>query len=294
MYTLNPSLRYRWLILTAYGLQRKMVRFVEPLTVVLLTLLLALAACGGDEGNGGATSNAGVIEVKGAEYAFVMPEQVEGGVVSLEISNVGKELHEYALGRLEQGKTLADVKKVLAQGEGEPPSWFKDVAGVPLLSPGEEITITRELQPGTFVFLCFVPSPKGVPHYDLGMLKSFEVAGDSGRELPEADATITANKGGYDIPALDPGPQTVELRNADTKEREFFLVTLKPGKTLAYVDAWGEGGFKGPAPGTFLGAMQTIPPGTSVYLDIQLEEGVEYTLSDTSGERPIVATFTPR
>jgi uncharacterized cupredoxin-like copper-binding protein len=261
--------------------------------VVLLTVLLALAACGGDDGNE-AADNAGAIEVKGAEYAFVMPEQVEGSVVSLEISNIGKELHEYALGRLEQGKTLEDVRKVLRQGEGDPPSWFKDVAGVPLLSPGEEITITRELQPGTHVFLCFVPSPKGVPHYELGMLKTFEIVGDSGRELPEPDATITANEGGYDIPALEAGPQTVELRNADTKEREFFLVTLKPGKTLDDVDAWGEGGFKGTAPGTFLGAMQTIPPGTSVYLDIELEEGVEYTLSDTSGERPIVATFTPR
>jgi uncharacterized cupredoxin-like copper-binding protein len=273
-------------------------------TVVLLSVLLALAACGGGEEdeaagttaatNGGAKSEPGVIEVKGAEYAFVMPDEVEGGVVSFETSNIGKEVHEYALGRLDQGKTLADVKKRLAQGEGEPPPWFTDVAGVPVLSPGEEIAITRELQPGTYVFLCFIPSPKGVPHYELGMLKSFEIVGDSGRELPQPDATITAKKGGYDIPALEAGPQTVELRNADTKEREFFLMTLKPGKTLEDIDAWGEGGFKGPAPGTFLGAMQTIPPGTSVYLDIDLEVGVEYTLTDTSGERPIVATFTPR
>lgn len=223
-----------------------------------------------------------------------MPDEAEGGVVSFRTSNVGKEVHEYALGRLDEGKTLADVKKALAEEQRDPPSWFKDVGGVPVLSPGEEITITRDLRPGTYVMLCFLPSPKGVPHVNLGMLKSFELVGDSGRELPEPDATIAAKNGTYDIPAIEAGRRTLELRNADTKEREFFLVSFKPGKTLADIEAWGEGGFKGPAPGTFHGAMQTIPPGTSVYLDIELEQGTEYTLSDTSGERPVTATFTPR
>jgi uncharacterized cupredoxin-like copper-binding protein len=272
-------------------------------SVVLLTVLLSLAACGGDDSDeaGGTTAateavaeeDAGVIEVKGAEYAFVMPDQVEGGVVTFVTSNIGKELHEYAFGRIDEGKTLDDVKKVLAKPEGDPPAWFKDVAGVPVLSPGEEITVTRKLEPGTYVFLCFIPSPNGVPHYDLGMIKSLEIVGDSGRDLPEPDATIAAEKGGYDIPALEAGSQTLELKNADTKEREFFLVTLKPGKTLAEVNSWAEGGFKGPAPGTFLGAMQTIPPGTSVYVEIELDAGVEYTLVDMSGERPVTATFTP-
>jgi uncharacterized cupredoxin-like copper-binding protein len=271
--------------------------------MVLLTGLLLLVACGGGEDeaggtttaatNAGAEKDAGVIAVRGDEYAFVMPDEVEGSVVSFKTSNSGKELHEYALGRLDQGNTLEDVKKRLAQGE-EPGPWFHVVAGAPLLSPGEEITITRELEPGTYVFLCSIPSPKGVPHYDLGMLKSFEIVGDSGRELPQPDATITAEKGGYDIPALKAGPQTLELKNGDTTRRDFFLVRIEPGKTLKDIDAWGEGGFKGPAPGTFLGAMQFIPPGSSVFLGIDLEPGVPYTLWDTSGYRPIVATFTPR
>ncbi len=275
-------------------------------TLVLVLGLFGLAACGGgdDEASGTtaattaaageeAESGAGVIEVKGDEYAFIMPEQAEGGVVSFRTSNVGKEIHEYALGRLDEGKTLADVKKRLAQGQGEPPPWFEDVGGVPVLSQGEEVTITRDLQPGTYVMLCFLPSPKGEPHVNLGMLKSFELVGDSGRELPEPDATILAKSGTYEIPAIEAGRQTIELRNADTKEREFFLVSFKPGKTLQDIDRWGERGFKGPAPGTFHGAMQTIPPGTAVYLDIDLKPGVEYTLSDTSGEKPIAATFTP-
>ena len=275
-------------------------------TLVVMLGVLGLAACGGDEDEAGGTTAAttgaasegaegerGVIEVKGGEYAFVMPDEVEGGVVTFKTSNIGKEIHEYAFGRLAEGKTLEDVKQLLEQGQQDPPTWFTDAGGVPFLSPGEEINLTRELEPGTYVFLCFIPSPKGVPHVSLGMLEDLEVTGDSGRELPEPDAIISAKPGTYEIPELEAGRQTIELRNADKTEREFFIVALEEGKTLAVVDKWGEGGFKGTPPATFHGAMQTIKPGTSVFVELDLEAGVEYMIVDNAGQRPITATFTP-
>jgi uncharacterized cupredoxin-like copper-binding protein len=259
-------------------------------TVVTVGIAMAVAGCGS---NGKETADA--IDVRGAEYAFVMPDEGKAGVVRFNISNTGKEFHEFALGRLEEGKTLADVQAFLKSGQNEPPDWFRDVAGVPLLSPGEEVGITRELEKGTYVFLCFVPSPTGAPHVNLGMLKAFELSGDSGRELPEPDAVVTARSGGYDIPPISAGPQTLELRNSDDTEREFFLLALKPGKNIGDVDRFFEKSQgKGEPPATFHGAMQTIPPGTSVFLDIDLEAGVEYTLTDTSGGAPIVAKFTPQ
>ena len=39
--------------------------------------------------------------------------------------------------------------------------------------------------------------------------------------------------------------------------------------------------------------MQTIPAGTSVFVDIDLKSAVEYTLADNTGAEPVVATFTP-
>ena len=197
-------------------------RLAAGLSVVAVALLVA--GCGGE----------GVqpIEVEGNEYAFVMPDEAEGGVVRFNVSNTGKELHEYALGRLDAGKTLDDVKKALASEQEDPPEWFVDVGGVPLLSPGEELVLTRELQAGTYVLLCFIPSPRGVPHVELGMLKSFELTGDSGAALPEPDAVIVANDAGYEVPELSAGEQTIELRNADNREREFFLIALKPGTEI--------------------------------------------------------------
>lgn len=251
-------------------------------------IAVALAGCGSDG------VDVESVDVRGDEYAFVMPDEAEAGVVRFDISNTGEELHEYALGRLDAGKTLADVTAYLESGQEDPPEWFADVGGVPLLSPGEELGLTRELEPATYVFLCFLPSPEGVSHVELGMLKSFELSGDSGADLPEPDAVIVADDSGYDIPDVESGRQTIELRNADDREREFFLIALEAGKSLDDLDRFfEEGEGKGVPPAQFHGAMQTIPAGTSVFVDIDLEAGVEYTLADSSGDQPVAATFTP-
>jgi hypothetical protein len=250
-----------------------------------MMISVALAGCGDTE--------APSVDVQGDEYAFVMPDEAEAGVVRFNVSNTGEELHEYALGRLAEGKTIDDVKAFLESGQEGAPEWFTDVGGVPLLSPGEKLGLTRELEAGTYVFLCFLPSPKGVPHVALGMLRSFELRGDSGSKLPKPDAVIVANDAGYEIPDLGSGQQTIELQNADDKEREFFLITLKSGKQLSDLDRFFEEGERGAPPAQFHGAMQTIPAGTSVFIDIDLQAGVEYTLIDNSGDQPIVATFTP-
>ena len=47
-----------------------------------------------------------------------------------------------------------------------------------------------------------------------------------------------------------------------------------------------------PVPATLLGAMQTIPSGTSVFLTVNLEAGRRYHLSDD--ESGIQADFTPK
>jgi len=63
---------------------------------------------------------------------------------------------------------------------------------------------------------------------------------------------------------------------------ELVLATFAPGKGVRDVDGWIEGGYQGEPPVTFLGGMQTIPSGESVFLTIDLEPGVEYTAVDFS------------
>jgi uncharacterized cupredoxin-like copper-binding protein len=254
-----------------------------PPTVACLvaTALLATglaSGCGGDDEPAKAKTNA--VSVKGAEYAFLMPDRVEGGVVTMRVSNIGRELHEYAIGRLKQGKTLTDFKRELAS-DREPRS-AGGVAGVPGLSPGNEIAITRRLRPGNYFLLCAVPSPKGVPHHKLGMLKEFDVVGDSDVELPKPDATVTAGDKAMKVPALQAGKQTLELKNAAGGPREFELLELKPGASVKDLVAFFDRGRPDlkASPVTFLGAIQTISPGESVFLEVSLKSGGRYVIQD--------------
>ena len=236
------------------------------------------------------------ITVDAVDYAYAMPNTVKGGVVAMRFRNRGRELHQFAFGRIDAGYTLAEARRSFETGKEN--SWLHDLGGPGLLTQGSQIEITRKLGPGTYFFLCAIPSVKGVSHLKLGMLRSFTVSGDSGRSLPTADAVVTAGKKRYFVPQLKAGVQTIELRNRAGAGRGFQLVTLNAGKTQADAERW----FKkiettgkqprGKAPMTILGAMQTIPSGTSVYLKLNLEAGRSYHISDD--ESGIQADFTPR
>jgi hypothetical protein len=265
----------------------------RPLIAIVGSTVLLLAACSSSGGGGtspSASPEATTVEVGATEYAFDVPAEVAGGVVRMQFTNTGGFPHEFAFARIEEGKTEADVRAVIESG-GEPPEWAEDIAGVPALSPGEAITVTRKLEPGSYAFLCFFPDPEGTPHAALGMYEVFTVAGDSGLTLPEPDATITATDDGLQVPELSVGEQTVQFQNDGTKPHELVLVALEPGKGLKDIDGWIEGGYEGEPPVTFLGGMQTIPSGESLFLTIELEPGVEYTAVDFSTNSR--ETFTP-
>lgn len=258
----------------------------RPLAVAVASAALILGACTSDGGGETVSSPtiksaeaAGAVEVRAMEYAFDVPAEVAGGVVEMRFTNTGGFPHEFAFARIEEGKTQADVEAVI-ESEDEPPDWVQDVAGVPALSPGESVTVTRTLEPGSYAFLCFFPDPEGTPHAALGMYEVFTIAGRGGAPLPEPDATITATDDGLQLPALNPGEQAVEFENLGTEPHELVLVAFEPGKSVRDVDGWIEGGYQGEPPVTFFGGMQTISAGESVFLTIELDRGVEYTALD--------------
>jgi hypothetical protein len=250
---------------------------------VAATSVLAIASCGGDGNEPAAT-------VKGVEYAFEMPDTVEGGLARLDYENAGGEIHEFALGKIGVGKTANDLKALLERNpDSEPPPWVEDVGGVSPMTPGAKVAVTRNLDPGNYAFLCFIPNPQGKSHLSLGMFKGFKVEGDAGNDPPEPDGTIVATNKAFEVPSLAAGDRTIELKNTAKKEREFFLAGLKPGKTFKDIEKWGEGGFKGDAPADLYGAVQVVAPGESNYLDIDLKSGTTYVVG--SSEAGIFETF---
>lgn len=259
----------------------------RPLILTVASAVLVLAACSsGDRGESPEPSQspgAATVNVTATEFAFDVPAEIQGGVVTMAFTNAGGLPHEFAFARIDEGKTEADVEAVTESGQ-EPPDWMEDVAGVPGLSPGESISVTRTLEPGTYAFLCFFPDAEGTPHASLGMHKVFTIAGDTGAALPEPDATITATDAGLQVPAFAPGEQTVEFANDGTEPHELLLVAFANGKGIDDVDRWFESGYQGEPPATFKGGMQTIPAGESVFLTIDLESGIEYTALDFTTE----------
>jgi hypothetical protein len=246
-----------------------------------------LAACGGDD------SKTNTVELRGDEYAFVMPQTIDGGWTTIELENTGREWHEFALVKLGAGKTIADVRRYLADPESQeqpPPEWVQIRAGIPTLDAGERSALTQQLEPGRYVLLCFLDAPDGKTHIEHGMLREFVVEGDAEAGAPEADATLELGTWRA-APELEAGERTIELRNNGDKPGSVFLTSFEAGKTEKDLTRWEEGGLRGPAPARFLGGAIDVPPHTSVYYTIDLEEGREYTLLDD--ERGIAKSFAP-
>jgi hypothetical protein len=266
-----------------------------PVPILLSALAVAALVTSGLSAAASSTPPT-VVKVDVSERGYVMPSVIKGGVVAMRFRNVGTELHEFAMGRIDKGHTFAQARRAFEQDKHV--AWVHDVAGPGVMTPGAEITITRRLPPGLYFFVDAVPNTKGISFEKLSGQKAFTIVGDSGAQLPTVDAVIIAEKKRFAVPQLHAGVQTIELRNRAGAGRGFILATLNPGKTLADAEQWAkslDAGGPQPrtrAPVTLLGAMQTIPSGTSVYLTVKLEAGRSYHLSDD--ESGVQAVFTPR
>jgi uncharacterized cupredoxin-like copper-binding protein len=226
------------------------------------------------------------VSVKAVEYSYSgLPSQISGGVVSFKLSNKGEQLHEFTFARIDGNHTVNDVKTALAEG-GELPSWIQDQGGVPALTPGKSVTVTRTLDQGAhYVFTCLIPTSQGKPHFRLGMIAEFKTKGLSHKTLPTAQATILATDDGYQAPqSIASGQRTISFLNSSSGPQQFIVVNLAQGKTLVDLDAWLQAGFRGEAPATFVGGIQTIAPKASVVEQIDLERGATYTLVGLAGQ----------
>ncbi len=110
------------------------------------------------------------------DFAFNMPDALPAGKVTIRVTNDGPEPHEFNVLRLEAGKTVADVMAFLGgQVAGPPP--FIPVGGANGIDVGLTQYAELNLEPGNYVAICNIPSPKaqGHPHFTLGMIKEFTV-----------------------------------------------------------------------------------------------------------------------
>ena len=114
------------------------------------------------------------------DFVFEPPAGFDGnGTYAVE--NQGNEVHELALFKIADGKTLDDVKGFILTPPGTPPPAgpppFTEVGGTVGLSHGQTAWLDLKLDPGDYAMFCFFPDPNkdDMPHALEGMIKAFTV-----------------------------------------------------------------------------------------------------------------------
>ncbi|HVM01662.1 MAG TPA: hypothetical protein VM263_03250 [Acidimicrobiales bacterium] len=186
--------------------------------------------------------------------------------------------------------------------EGDPFAEFIDEElGAPghVLQPGQRQSLTVDLDPGSYVMLCFLPTEgEGTPHFLKGMVGGFEVAEETADvDPPQADATITlgdeAEPSG--VPGdLDAGEHTFEVTSSGTAGKDFVIAQLDEGEDLSSFDEYFEGeegfdreggppeGYAQRAPGTVLASTFEIAPGQTVWVTADIPEGEVHFVGSTN------------
>ena len=211
-----------------------------------------------------------VVTITATDYAFGMPDTIPAGLTTFRLVNQGKELHHASLVRLGEGKSAADFQAGLAaamKSHTPPPSWMTFAGGPNAVTLGDTAIATQMLEPGSYAFVCWIPSLDGIPHVMKGMMHPLLVTAGAAPAPaavePATDVTIKLTD--YDFQLSQPltaGKHVVRVENTGAQAHEIVIAALAPGKTLGDFIAWEEGGEKGPLPtGEWLGGVTTLDTG---------------------------------
>ncbi|HEX2054490.1 MAG TPA: hypothetical protein VHJ78_12290 [Actinomycetota bacterium] len=258
--------------------------------ISLLLGATSLVACGDNGGSSETNETSRTSEAQGSEnridiaavdYNFEMPDTIQGGLVTFDYSNRGKEPHFVGFARIAEGATFDVVKAALA---GPPPSPgaapagpppFEDEGGLATGDPGTSTTATANLSEGKYAFYCAIPSPDGVSHAAKGMVKEITVSSGEKGTIAEGDGTLEAVDFAFDgDPTLKAGTNELRISNGGKQLHEINLVEIPSGKTIDDVVAWHRQQ-QGPPPAKFLSGV-AIKPGEDASATFEIAEGRTY------------------
>jgi hypothetical protein len=123
-----------------------------------------------------ATEPASDVAVTLKEYSFEVPAEIKAGTHTFKVSNQGEQPHEMILYKLAEGKTLADLQAYLSSTSPSDPLPGDIAGGALAIGPGMHSWTTFDLQPGTYVAICFIlDSGDGASHLGHGMIMPITV-----------------------------------------------------------------------------------------------------------------------
>jgi hypothetical protein len=171
-------------------------------TTAALGTAAAIAAigCGGGDSNDPSKVSINVTEKGKGDYAIQAPSGVEAGANTLTLDNsANKAPHDAQLVQLGEGHTFEQAAAIINNPKPVPiPDWIRAYGGVGSTNPGQTGTATVDLDEGHYAVIDDAENgAKQPPHAE------FDVSGDNGADLPDADATVTAATTGEKDPEYE-------------------------------------------------------------------------------------------
>lgn len=229
------------------------------------------------------------------EYSFIVSGSMKAGG-TLRLSNKGKEFHMIGLGKLKEGKTLADAQAALQSEDEKDDASTYDQVGMPgsFVGPGSSADISvPTFAAGTYAMVCFINvEAEQTPHFVKGMINQIVVAPEQGT-APTADVSYMASKG-----KAITGPATLKAGRHTLKiERDSGGSVLEPAlfklNTGATVEQFGQAaklfdegplpaGAASKLPGQIIASLFDFEEATVVYITADFTAGTYVLASEDS------------
>jgi len=260
-----------------------------PAFLAAAALCIVPAACGDDDDS--ASGDKGAPEYTTMTFTTSDPSKgkvvIEGpdtgkaGLVEITLFNTGKGPHDAQILRVEGDRTAEEViSSSVDSEEGAPiPEWITDGGGLGAVPPGKSAIVKQVLEPGTY-FLLDTESAQGSEQVNArkGGVAQFEVTGEPGdAELPETEASITAEDFSFETEGIKAGKNTLTFENDGEQLHHVIAMPFAKGATLADVKKAfaSEEEPQGPPPVDFEKGVSTavIDGGQSQVVDLDFQKG---------------------
>jgi hypothetical protein len=203
------------------------------------------------------------------------------GVVTIQLANRGRQVHQIQLLAIATGHT-ADEARTYILANDAPPPWSQLTTGVGPVGGGQTIVVTLKVDQGTYLLLDLLPDARGVANYRAGIIAPLAGSGVVGRDLaniPAVAGLIIANRFRFGNlfrtgntwtqsesrdrnTRVGPGLQTIRIESFVNGVHSVVLARGGPEVMRQYV-AWKEGRRATP-PAGLVGGVAGVPGATSV------------------------------
>lgn len=267
-----------------------------------------------------------VVDVTAKDFYFYTKDTIPSGWTTFRFNNEGHAHHFFFLTLLpentvyqqyinELGPAFVVTMDSLRAGMDKAsagamlgsmiPEWYasaKTMGGAGIIQPGMSEETTIKLIPGNYVMECYVKTPEGKFHSELGMIRPIFVTNEKSKTEEPGDVNMNISL--YNNKIETQGKMTSGLNRVAVHFKEhpqygtgndIHVVKLTDETNMDSVINWMNwmniGGLRTPAPANFFGGTQEMPIGYTSYFTVNLQPGKYAFISETAVDDKMVKEF---